>query len=162
MPVPYAPAEYPALLGLAAIAIYGCVPETDQMTTVGALCAGLGVVELITRTRSALAVQVLSFTIVLWSGLYGATGRESAIVGALFAFWPLVLVTAAIVWPDGRSVPLPTRAAIGLIGGVASIVVARTGALEPTIGPALVAVAVAAPASTLAAWALRRRCSTGL
>jgi hypothetical protein len=36
---------------------------------------------------------------------------------------------------------------IGLIGGVAAVAVARTGALEPTIGPALVAVAIALPTS---------------
>ncbi len=160
MRVPYAPSEYPALLGLAAIAIYGCVPETGQMPAVGALCAGLVVVELITRTPSALTVQALAFVIVFWSGLFGATGRESAIVGALFAFWPLVLVTAAALWPDGRFVPVAARAAIGLVGGVASVAVARTGALQPTIGPALLAVAVAAPPSTWAAWAVRRRWST--
>jgi hypothetical protein len=84
---------------------------------------------------------------VLWSGLYGATGRESAIVGALFAFWPLVLVVLVCHRP-GRPQPRPVvRWAVGLIGGIAAVAVARTGALEPTIGPALVAVAIALPAS---------------
>ena len=92
-------------------------------------------------------MHAVAVGIVLWSGLYGATGRESAIVGALFAFWPLVLVVIVCHWP-GRAQPRPmTRWIIGLIGGIAAVAVARTGALEPTIGPALLAVAIALPAS---------------
>ncbi len=92
-------------------------------------------------------MHVVAIGIVLWSGLYGATGRESAIVGALFAFWPLVLVVVVCHWP-GRPQPVPvTRWIIGLIGGVAAVAVARTGALQPTIGPALLAVAIALPSS---------------
>jgi hypothetical protein len=39
----------------------------------------------------------------------------------------------------------------GLIGGIAAVAVARTGALEPTIGPALITVAIALPTSLAAA-----------
>jgi hypothetical protein len=145
--IAWTPGEVPALLGLAAIAIYGCVPETDQMPTIAVLLAGLALVELITRTPSAPVVHAMAFALVLWSGLYGATGRESAIVGALFAFWPLVLVLLVCHRP-GRAQPRPIiRWVIGMIGGIAAVAVARTGALEPTIGPALVAVAIALPTS---------------
>ena len=41
---------------------------------------------------------------------------------------------------------------------VASVAVARTGALEPTIGPALVAVAIAAPMSFALALLVERAC----
>jgi len=145
----FASGEYPFLLGLAAIAIYGCVPETDQMPTIGVLVAGLILIEVATRASSALAVCVAATLVVLWSGLYGATGRGSALVGASFAFWPILLVLAfgAAVGP----LRLNVRLAVGLIGGVAAAVVARTGGIEPTTGPALVAVAVTAPVSVLLA-----------
>ena len=144
-----APGELPFLLALAAVAIYGCVPETGQMRTIGFLVAGLFLIEVVTRLPSAPVVSVTATLIVLWSGLYGATGRGSAVVGAWFAFWPLVLVvlTALLFGP----LRLAVRVAIGLIGGIAAVVVARTGGIEPTTAPALVAVAVAIPVSLAAA-----------
>jgi hypothetical protein len=150
--IDWTPGELPALLGLTAIAIYGCVPETsDQMPAIGVMLAALFAIELITRRPSGLLVHAVAAGIVLWSGLYGATGRESAIVGALFAFWPLALVVIVCHLP-GRPQPTPvTRWIIGLIGGIAAVAVARTGALEPTVGPALLAVAIALPASLIAA-----------
>jgi hypothetical protein len=154
----FAPGELPFLLALTVVAIYGCVPETDQMATIGALIAGLFVVEVVTRMPSAPIVSLTAVLIVLWSGLYGATGRGSAVVGAWFAFWPVVLVALfAVLFGPLR---LPVRLAIGLIGGVAAVAVARTGGIEPTTAPALVAVAVAIPVSLAAAWgvvALSRR-----
>ena len=150
--IAWAPAEVPALLGLSAIAIYGCVPETsDQMPAVGVMLAALFLIELVARQPSAPLVHAVAIGIVLWSGLYGATGRESAIVGAFFAFWPLVLVLIMCHRP-GRAQPVPVvRWIIGLIGGIGAVAVARTGALQPTIGPALLAVAIALPASLAAA-----------
>jgi hypothetical protein len=85
--------------------------------------------------------------LVMWSGLFGATGRESALVGALFAAWPLVLVLAGVGSPV---------VAAG-VGSVAAVAVARTGALQPTVRPALVAVAVAVFVSLAAAVLDRRR-----
>jgi hypothetical protein len=149
--IDWTPGEVPALLGLAAIAIYGCVPETGQMRAIGVMLAALFVIELIARRPSGLLVHAVAAGIVLWSSLYGATGRASAIVGALFAFWPLVLVVTVCHWPR-RAQPRPIiRWTIGLIGGVAAVTVARTGALEPTVRPALLAVAIALPASLAAA-----------
>jgi hypothetical protein len=146
--IDWTPGEVPALLGLTAIAIYGCVPETsNQMPAIGVMLAVLFSVELVTRRPAAPVWHLGAAALVLWAGLYGAAGRESAIVGALFAFWPLVLVVLVCHLP-GRSRPRPVvRWTIGLIGGVAAVAVARTGALEPTIEPALVAVAMAMPMS---------------
>jgi hypothetical protein len=150
----FAPGELPVLLGYAGVAIYGCVPETDQMPTIGWMLAGLLLIELVTRSTSSPAAQVVAAGIVLWSGIYGATGRGSAIVGAWFAFWPLVLVvSAALVFGLRAS---PTRWAIGAIGAVAAVAVSRTGAIEPTTAPALVSVAVVAPVSLVAAWGATR------
>ena len=153
--IDWTPGEIPALLGLTAIAIYGCVPETsNQMPAIGVMLASLFLIELVAREPSAPIVHAVAAAIVLWSGLYGATGRESAIVGALFAFWPLVLVVIVCHWP-GRDLPRPvTRWVIGLIGGIAAVAVARTGALEPTVGPALLAVAIALPLSLAVALAV--------
>ena len=76
---------------------------------------------------------------------------KSAIRTPAPSFWPLVLVVLVCYLP-GRSQPRPVvRWIIGLTGGVAAVAVARTGALEPTIGPALVAVAIALPTSAVVA-----------
>jgi hypothetical protein len=151
--VEFVPGEVPALLGLTAMAIYGCVPETDQMPTIGWMIVGLFAIEVVTRTTSAVGVHTLAAAIVLWSGVYGATGRGSAIVGAWFAFWPLVLVVGSMLAFNSQP---PRRWVIGLIGGMAAIAVARTGAIDTDTTPALVAVAVAAPVSIAAAWAVAR------
>ena len=144
------PVEFPWLLGMTALATYLCVPETDQMPAIGAMVASLAVVELIARRPSGTVVQLVASAIVLWSGLYGATGRQSAIVGAFFAFWPLVLVGGTALWLRWRELPVARRSerwAVGLTGGIAAVAVARTGALQPTIRPALVAAGIAAVAS---------------
>ncbi len=47
--IDWSPGEVPALLGLTAIAIYGCVPETDQMPAIGVMLAALFVIELVAR-----------------------------------------------------------------------------------------------------------------
>jgi hypothetical protein len=147
--VEFAPGEFPALLGLTALAIYACVPETDQMPTIGWMIAGLFMVEFATRAPSAPAVNLLAAGIVLWSGLYGATGRGSAIVGTWFAFWPVVLVIGSVLLARSRP---PQRWVIGLVGALAAIAVARTGAIEPTTAPAVIAVVIAAPTSVIAVW----------
>ena len=72
----------------------------------------------------------------------GATGRQSALVGALFAWWAVALV------PLVHAVrPLPSKGAavaVAAIGAVAVAVMARTGGIASTGGVAwLVAAAVA-------------------
>ncbi len=143
-----APTTRPLTLTAAALATYLCVPETDQMPTIGLMTVGLVLIELVTRRPSEPIVIFAGAATVLWSGLYGATGRESAIVGSFFALWPVVIVPlVALLSPALRTKPEPVAWAIALVGATAAIAVARTGALQPTVGPALVAVAIAAPAS---------------
>jgi hypothetical protein len=143
------PGEYPMLLGWAALAIYGCVPETGQMSTIGLLVIGLLLAEVATGNRSHWAVHALATLVVLWAGLYGATGRGSAVVGAWFAFWPIVLValTSIIAGPIRPTI----RWMIGAIGGLAAVGMARTGGIEPTTTPALMAAGVAGLLSLIAA-----------
>jgi hypothetical protein len=149
---------WPLMLAAAALATYLCVPETDQMSTIGLMTVGLLLIELVTRQRSAPIVIAAGAAVVLWSGLYGATGRDSAIVGAIFALWPVVIVPiVALIRPVLRARPEPVAWAIALIGAVAAVAVARTGALQPTVRPAIVAVAIVAPISLafgllLASW----------
>jgi hypothetical protein len=142
------PGVWPLTLTAASIAIYGCVPETTHLPAFGLMTIGLAIVEVATRQRSAPIVFCVAAALVLWAGLFGATGRESAIVGAIFAFWPVVIVPiVTVVVPGLRRRPELVSWVISAIGAVAAVGVARTGAIEPTVGPAYLAVAIAAPSS---------------
>jgi hypothetical protein len=142
------PGVWPLTLTAASIAIYGCVPETTHLPAFGLMTIGLAIVEVATRQRSAPIVFCVAAALVLWAGLFGATGRESAIVGAIFAFWPVVIVPiVTVVVPGLRRRHELVSWVISAIGAVAAVGVARTGAIEPTVGPAYLAVAIAAPSS---------------
>lgn len=135
------------LLGSCA-AITVCVPEiSDQMAAVIALTAAVGAVELVLRRATSAPVLAVLTAVVVWGGLYGAAGRDSAYVGACVALLPAVLAGAAR--RDPRRAGL-----LAVIGAVTALVVARTGALRPTIGPSLVAAAVAAMVGVVAALTL--------
>lgn len=133
-----------ALLGAAA-ASYACVPETDQFPTAVVPVVVTGLVELAGRRHAARLWHCAVALLVLWAGVYGATGRPSALVGTLFAWWPLA---AAALFVRPRA-PRWAGPAIVVIGALAAGLVARTGGVADTVTPALVAVAVAAPLSTL-------------
>ncbi|MCX6520418.1 MAG: hypothetical protein NTZ21_07120 [Actinobacteria bacterium] len=139
------PGAVPALIGVMQFAIYCCVPETDQIPQVVFAVVVLLTIEVAAARPMPWWLVLAVFGLVLWSGLFGATGRESALVGAVFAAWPLLLVLSGVGSPV---------VAAGL-GSVAVVAVARTGALQPTVRPALLAVAVAAFVS-LGAVALSR------
>jgi len=142
------PGVRPLTLAAASVAIYGCVPETDQMPTIWVLTFGAAIAEVVAHRRMPDGLLFVLGAMVMWSGLYGATGRNSAIVGALFAFWPVAIVPlVALVRPKLRGRPEVVQWVIAGIGAVAAVAVARTGAIEPTIGPALLAVAIAGPVS---------------
>lgn len=130
--------------------VYLCVPETDQVLPIAAALATATLTELVMRAPLPRVLYPIFGGLVLWSGLYGATGRDSATIGAWFAMWPLVLVATA---PRRRE----WAAAVGI---VAAAIVARTGALQPTAAPAWRAVAIALPLSAVVAQTgcrLRRR-----
>jgi hypothetical protein len=145
------PGLLPAFLGGSAVVVYLCVPETNtQMPTVFALVLVLVLMELIGRTRVPLLLHVFLSLVVLWSGVFGATARPSALVGTLVAMWPPVLVgVAALVRPRFERTALAARLTIAAVGIVAAVVVARTGALDPELAPALADAAVAVGATAL-------------
>lgn len=136
----------PGWVGLTQLAwlasVYGCVPETDHVVAVGLLIAGVAAVELVAQEQLPVAWQVGIFGVVLWAGLYGATARQSALVGALFGAWPVLIGPLVARFTHlGRAHQLVRWAVTG-VGAAAALIVARTGALQPTIGPALRAVAI--------------------
>ena len=142
----------PALLFGALVAMYGCVPETDQIPPVAMLLLALAVIELIAPGPLPWTAHACGVGVVLWAGVYGATGRESALVGALFALWPLLLlplVSLAVRWTS--RLPLLVRWIIAAQATIATLIVARSGALEPTVRPALRAVLAWGGASAAAA-----------
>jgi hypothetical protein len=150
------PGAVPGLALAAATATYLCVPETDQFKGVALLMIGVGLVEFASREVLPLGWHAALFAVVLWAGLFGATGRASAVVGAVFAGWVLVLPAATAV--DGHE---PTRRCAGLVAGVAiiaALLVARTGALADHVRPALTWSLAAAGISTVTAWLLLRPC----
>ena len=136
-------------LGWSTVAIYACVPETNnQMPMVGALLATLALAELRCKRQIHIGFHALAAAIVLWSGIYGSSGRQSALVGALFAMWPIVIVPAvAMVIARFSRIVEPIRWLVAVLGAIAAIVVARTGALRLTIGPAMVSALVWGAAS---------------
>jgi hypothetical protein len=147
------PGVWPTIWCVAAAAIYGCVPETDQMRAMGVLTVGCLLLELITRRQLGVVVHLAVAGVLLWAGLYGASGQDRAVVGALFAFWPAVIVPLiALVWP-GLLVarPEPVRWVIAGLGAAAALIVARTGAIQPDVGSALRSVAIWGPVSLVAA-----------
>ena len=168
------PGAVPALVGGALFATYCCVPETDQIPQVAAVVVIAVVVEVGARRSLPWWVTSALYAWVVWAGLFGATGRVSALVGALFAVWPFVLVPVACalvpaMWSGGdRSLVgtlpmgrlrvgwmpvgrLPVPAVVAAVGCAATVAVARTGALEPVQRPAVVAVVVAVAATTVVA-----------
>ncbi|MEO1058452.1 MAG: hypothetical protein AAFY28_16210 [Actinomycetota bacterium] len=150
-----APGEVPALLAMTWLATYACVPETDHLADIAVAIVGVLLIELGTQAASLL-VHVGTALVMLGAGWHGATGRASAEIGAVFAFWPLVLAGGAVLVTPSPP-PLHVRFVAGSIGGVAALAVARTGALEPTAVPAWVAIVIAAPISAVLALTLSAR-----
>lgn len=135
------------LLAVTAV-IYACVPETDHIVWVAAVPFTFALLELGFGRHLPFGWSYGTAAWVLGAGVYGATGRDSALIGTYFAFWPLALLAIVVtVFPGVGGRSRFVLAGIVLIGGIAAGGVARTGALQTTIGPALWAVAIAAPAS---------------
>jgi len=140
-----------ALLIGGAAAVYGCVPETDQMPEVGVVVAAGLVVELVRRTPLPAAALVGAWGLVAWSALYGATGRPSALVGGLFALAAPIAAGAAARKGWWCSV------CVGGAWAVAGLVVARTGGIATELTPAVVAAVAAAAAAGVVSAACWRR-----
>ncbi|MDP2291120.1 MAG: hypothetical protein Q8M22_08000 [Actinomycetota bacterium] len=159
--VPSLPAEGGAWLGWrwvllagAAVAVYACVPETDQMPPVIAVPVGAAVIEQLRRRPLPEQVFAAGWGLVAWSALYGASGRPSALLGGLFALLPPL--AAAVVGRRG----VRCAAAVGVVWVVAAVVVARTGGVADRPGPAVTAVVIGALVAGSLSAVLWRRWST--
>lgn len=139
----------PLLVLAAAAATYGCVPETDPLLQLAPV-AGLALLaEFSGRRPLGFPAWSAVAGLVFWAGVHGSSGRASALVGALTAWWPLVLLAVIgqlRLLPDDRRL----RLALASPAVAATLIVARTGALERTVEPALRAAAVWCGASLVA------------
>jgi hypothetical protein len=148
------PGASPATLLAALIAAALCVPETDQFPVAALLPGMLLVAELTGRRQLGLEWYAVAAASVAWGAVFGASGRQSALVGAMFSWWPVLLPVGVLVLVESQPSRCPSHAArrrvsaiAAAVGAVAAMVVARTGALADTGGPAVLAVAVAITAS---------------
>lgn len=137
------PGVVPMALASSMAAVYGCVPETDQIPPIALCVVIVLLIELISWRPLPTSWFAGVATIMLIGGLYGATGRQSALIGALFAAWAFVLLPVVeLIRPRVRGASEWVRWLIAGIGSIGSIVVARTGALQDTAQPAVYAVAL--------------------
>ncbi len=126
------PGVLPFAVVCSAAAVYGCVPETGQMREIGWTVALVVVLEVVLWAPLALVWHAGSAALVLWGGLYGATGRPSALIGALFAMTPVPLLAFWLrLRPRFAGRGEPYRWTVLAVGSVAVVAMARTGGIEP-------------------------------
>ena len=139
------PGVAPLTLVAALVGIGLCVPETDQIPIAALLPLVVVGLEVVGRRQVGIEWYAVAAASVLWAGMFGATGRQSALVGALFAWWAVALV------PLVHAVrPLKSTAAgvaVAAIGAVAVAVMARTGGIADTGAAAWLSAVVAAAVS---------------
>lgn len=124
-----------------AFAVYACVPETEQMTEVGLVIAAAAVAEVLRQRLLPVSADAAVAGLLLWSALFGATGRPSALIGGLFALVPLIAVPAVLAArPALASAALPWRWALAVVWIGAAVAVARTGGISRNAAPAWIAV----------------------
>jgi len=131
------------LATLAAVAL--CVAETDHMMIAAIVPVAVVGVELVGRRQLGVEWYAVAAASVLWAGIFGATGRQSALVGALFAWWAVALLPLVYVVRPVASTS--ASIVVAAIGAVAAVAVARSGGLADTAPPAWIAAAVVAAVS---------------
>lgn len=125
-----------------AFAVYACVPETGQMTEVGLVIVAAAVAEVLRQRLLPVSADVGVAGLLLWSALFGATGRPSALIGGLFALVPLIAVPAVLAArPVLVAAALRWRWALAVVWIGAAVAVARTGGISRNAAPAWTAVA---------------------
>jgi hypothetical protein len=142
------------LVGIAAIS-YACVPETDHFPWLVVVPVTMAVVELASARRLPFGWIYGAAVVVLWAGIYGATGRQSALVGTVFAWWPIVLLSVVVtVRPAFANVAELLRWLVVVFAAVAAGIVSRTGAIESSGESAVAGAAVGAFVSLVAGLAV--------
>ncbi len=135
----HTPGVLPFAVLSAAVAIYGCVPETDQMREVGFTVALIVLIEVVRWRPLPTVWHACGAALVGWSGLYGATGRESALIGALFALGAIPLLHSVERLAAQRARTLSERTRWFVLGAasVSAVVMARTGGIAMNTATAL-------------------------
>jgi hypothetical protein len=130
----------PMAIVSALVATFLCVPETDQFRFAVVIPVGVLVVEVLLRRQIGVHWYGLAAASIAWAGLYGGTERNSAVIGALFAWWAVLLAPlVALV----RPVAVPAVATlVAAVGSVAAVVMARTGGISDSGEFAIVAAVV--------------------
>ncbi len=132
------PGVAPLTIVAALVAVWLCVPETDQLPVAALLPGAVVALELVLRRQVGVEWYALAAASVGWAGLFGASGRQSALIGALFAFWAVALVPLVHMMRPIRS----TRdgIAVAIIGAAAAFGLARTGGIADSSAVATLAV----------------------
>lgn len=146
------PGDAPLVLAGVLLAMYLCVPETDHIVEVAAVLGIVTIGEALTRRRLPDSAMLVLAIYVLWAGVFGATGRQSALVTAFVAWWPVLLLPLLARWrPALANCGEWARGSIVFIGTLATWGVARTGGVRTTVMPAVVASIAAITISLLIA-----------
>ena len=143
------PGLAPLTIVAALVAVYLCVPETDQIPIAAFVPVVVVALEVVGRRQVGVEWYAVAATSVLWAGMFGATGRQSALVGALFAWWAVALLPLVHAVRPIRSVG--AGVVVAVIGAGAAFVMARTGGIADTGSTAWIAAATVAVVSFLVA-----------
>lgn len=147
------------LVTLGAGAVYGAVPDTEQITVVAAALGVAALAILVWPTRAvpgAFTVAVAA-ALVVWAAAAGSGGRPAAFVsapGAIAGLAVLSLVWGArgpVAWRSG------TGAALAAIHAATAVVVARTGGVADDAAPAVAMAAAVIAVGGAAMWIAVRR-----
>lgn len=139
------PGVAPLVIVAALVAIYLCVPETDQIPVAAIVPVAVVLLELIGRRAVGVEWYAVAAASVLWAGMFGTTGSQSALVGALFAWWAVALLPLVHAVRPIRTIV--AAVVVAAIGAVAVVVMARTGGAASTGGAAWLAAGVTAVVS---------------
>jgi hypothetical protein len=121
------PGVAPATLLAVMIGMYLCVPETGQIRVAVIFPLLVIALEVFGRRQVGLEWYAVAATAVFWAGMFGTAERPSALVGALFAWWAILLVGAINLLRPIRS--SFATAVVVLIGTAAAWGMARIGGL---------------------------------
>jgi hypothetical protein len=129
------------------VAIWLCVPETNQLPIVAIVPGVLVALEFAVGRQAPIEWYVAAAVCIGWGGLFGASGRTSAFIGAMFAWWVLLL---PIVVEAMRRKSTGRRDVVVMFIGVAAVIVfARTGGIASDGTIAVLLLPVVAAASLL-------------
>ena len=143
------PGLAPLTIVAALVAVYLCVPETDQIPIAAFVPVVVVALEVVGRRQVGVEWYAVAAASVLWAGMFGATGRQSALVGALFAWWAVALLPLVHAVRPIRSVG--AGVVVAVIGAGAAVVMARTGGITDTGSTAWIAAVTVAVVSFLVA-----------